>query len=89
MKKLKNSFTQAVYEVVKKIPEGRVLTYQEVAKRAGRPKAYRAVGNVLNRNFDPNIPCHRVIRSDGKTGGYNRGAEQKAKLLRFEAKRVE
>lgn len=57
------------------------MTYKQVAILAGRPKAFRAVGNILNKNYDPKIPCHRVIRSDGKTGGYNRGASQKAKIL--------
>ncbi|MDA1060901.1 MAG: MGMT family protein, partial [bacterium] len=42
------------------------------------------VGTVLKSNFDPGIPCHRVIRSDGKTGGYNRGADRKVELLRQE-----
>jgi len=44
--------------------------------RAGSPRVYREVGNILNKNFNPTIPCHRVIRSDGKLGGYNRGAEE-------------
>lgn len=78
------NFTQNVFSVVKKIPRGEVLTYQEVAKRAGRPRAYRAVGNILNKNFDPTIPCHRVIRSDGKTGGYNRGVLSKRQRLEQE-----
>lgn len=60
------------------------MTYQEVARRAGRPRAFRAVGNILNKNYDPSIPCHRVVRSDGKLGGYNRGAENKQKILRKE-----
>jgi len=60
------------------------LTYKEVAKMTGRPKAYRAVGNILNKNYDSKIPCHRVIRSDGRLGGYNRGAEIKSKLLKSE-----
>lgn len=51
---------------------------------AGRPRAYRAVGNILNQNYNSKIPCHRVIRSDGKTGGYNRGAKKKVELLRKE-----
>jgi O-6-methylguanine DNA methyltransferase len=55
-----------------------------VAKLAGRPKAYRAVGNILNGNHDPKIPCHRVIRSDGKLGGYNRGAKAKKEILKRE-----
>ena len=75
------SFTEAVHSVVKKIPEGKTLTYKEVAERAGRPKAYRAVGNILNKNYNPDIPCHRVIKSDGTLGGYNRGGEAKKEVL--------
>ena len=60
------------------------MTYKEVAELAGRPKAWRAVGNILNKNKDPKIPCHRVIRSDGKIGGYNRGSKKKLKRLREE-----
>jgi len=73
-----------VYSIVKQIPEGSVLTYKQVAEKIGKPKAYRAVGNILNKNFDPMIPCHRVIRSDGKTGGYNRGLKEKLSKLRAE-----
>ena len=75
------NFQQQVYAVVRKIPKGEVLTYKEVAERVGEPKAYRAVGNILNKNFDPSIPCHRVIRSDGKLGGYNRGGDLKKEIL--------
>lgn len=55
-------FSEKVFDVVSKIPQGKVLTYQEVARRAGSPRAYRAVGNILNKNYDPKIPCHRVVR---------------------------
>lgn len=79
-----NNFTDAVREVVRKIPTGKVLTYKEVAKLAGNEKASRAVGNIISKNYDKDIPCHRVIRSDGKTGGYNRGAENKIKILKRE-----
>lgn len=75
------TFQEKVYEVVKKIPKGKALTYKEVAKMAGNPRASRAVGNILHNNHDPNIPCHRVIRSDGKFGGYNRGTTNKIKIL--------
>jgi len=78
------TFSQKVYEIVKKIPKGKVLTYKEVAKRAGNVKASRAVGNILNKNHDPKIPCHRVIRSDGKLGGYNLGAKKKKEILKKE-----
>ncbi len=82
------SFTEKVFEVVSKISKGKTLTYKEVAKRAGKERAYRAVGNILNKNYNPKIPCHRVVRSDGKIGGYNRGALLKAKLLRLEKVKI-
>ncbi|MCB9805751.1 MGMT family protein [Candidatus Nomurabacteria bacterium] len=78
------TFTDRVYDVVRKIPKGKVLTYKEVAKKSGSEKAVRAVGNILNKNYDPKIPCHRVVRSDGKIGGYNRGASKKVNLLKKE-----
>jgi methylated-DNA-[protein]-cysteine S-methyltransferase len=78
--KLKNK----VYKIVSKIPEGKVLTYKKVAEMAGFPKAWRAVGNILNKNTDFNIPCHRVIRSGGKIGGYNKGVNKKILLLKKE-----
>lgn len=82
--KNKKSFKEKVLRVVSKILRGSVLTYKDVARRAGKPRAYRAVGNILNKNYDPKIPCHRVIRSDGKIGGYNRGAKKKIQLLKHE-----
>lgn len=78
------SFEEQVYNVVKQIPKGSVLTYKEVAILAGSPHAYRAVGTVLKKNFHPDIPCHRVIRSDGKLGEYNRGIKQKEIKLKEE-----
>jgi len=78
------SFKEKVFNIVQSIPKGRTMTYKEVAIKAGKSRAYRAVGNILNTNYDPKIPCHRVVRSDGKTGGWNRGAKEKAKLLKKE-----
>jgi len=78
------TFKEKVLKVVSKIPKGKVLTYAEVAKRAGNPKAYRAVGNIISTNYDPKIPCHRVIRTDGGMGGYNRGLKRKIQLLKSE-----
>lgn len=78
------SFRASVFSVVRAIPLGETLTYKDVAIRAGRPRACRAVGTVLSTNRDPEIPCHRVIRSDGTYGGYNRGAVKKKTLLEKE-----
>ena len=81
---MSTDFTSTVYRVVANIPEGKTMTYTEVAIAAGRPKAYRAVGNILNKNYDPSIPCHRVVRSDGTVGGYNRGSKKKRERLNAE-----
>lgn len=78
------SFRDEVFAIVRRIPQGKTLTYKEVAALAGCPRAYRAVGNILNKNFDPSIPCHRVVRSDGKLGGYNLGSRLKKKQLSAE-----
>ncbi|MCR4311894.1 MAG: MGMT family protein [Candidatus Uhrbacteria bacterium] len=78
------NFRDAIFTVVRAIPKGNTLTYKQVAVAAGFPKAYRAVGNVLNTNYDPEIPCHRVVRSDGKAGGYNRGPATKIQRLKEE-----
>lgn len=78
-------FADRVRLAVAAIPAGRVSSYKEIAAAVGSPGAWRAVGNVLSRNFDPAVPCHRVIRTDGRTGGYNRGRRRKALLLRREA----
>lgn len=80
------TFKKRVFEVVSKIPKGETLSYKEVALRAGNSKAARAVGTILKTNFNPKIPCHRVIRSDGSLGGYNRGAKKKKLLLKEEKK---
>jgi O-6-methylguanine DNA methyltransferase len=85
MKKL-TPFTEKVYAIARKIPKGTTLTYKEVAKRAGQPNAARVVGTILSKNFNPAIPCHRVIRSDGGMGGYNRGGvNKKLAILKKEA----
>lgn len=81
---MKKNFKEKVFAIVKKIPKGKVLTYKMVAKLAGRPRAWRAVGNFLSKNKNPKIPCHRVIRSDGKIGGYRRGTKKKVALLKKE-----
>ena len=79
------NFKDQVLKVVKEIPKGSVLTYREVAERAGSPRAYRAVATLMSKNVDPTVPCHRVIRSDGTIGEYNRGGmEVKRQILQAE-----
>ena len=78
---LVTDFKTQVYKAVRRIPKGETKTYKEIAQVAGKPKAWRAVGNILNKNFNPKIPCHRVICSDGKIGGYNRGGGKRKKTL--------
>lgn len=81
------TFADKVRDIVRKIPKGKTLTYKEVATRAGNPGAARAVGAVMRTNYDPGIPCHRVVRSDGGMGGYNRGgSRRKMELLRAESR---
>jgi O-6-methylguanine DNA methyltransferase len=67
----KESFKEIVLRIVRDIPRGKTLSYGEVAKRAGSPGAARAVGLIMAGNTDTDVPCHRVIRADGKIGGYN------------------
>ncbi len=80
-------FQQKVWNFLKTIPKGKVKTYKEVAIGINKPKAVRAVANACGRNpYAPKIPCHRVIRSDGKIGGYSApgGLKTKKKLLKKE-----
>lgn len=78
-------FTDTVKAIVAKIPKGSVMTYKEVAIAAGKPTAARAVANIMAANYDPDVPCHRVIRTDGRLGGYNRGGVSvKARILKEE-----
>lgn len=78
------TFKEGVLKVVSQIPRGKTLTYSQVAAKASSPKASRAVGSILKQNFDPQIPCHRVIRSDGTPGEYNRGRVEKIRKLASE-----
>ena len=79
------SFAKKIYQIVSRIPVGQVRTYKWVAQKAGKPAASRAVGQVLKRNPYPLIiPCHRVINSDNKLGGYAFGVNKKKLLLDME-----
>jgi len=83
------SFKEKVYQETAKIPRGKVATYSWVAKRAGSPRAVRAVGNIMNKNPVPGsgkgkVPCHRVVRKDRTPGGFGGGTSKKIRLLREE-----
>lgn len=75
-------FQRKIWRLIKKIPRGKVTTYGELAKAAGKPQAGRAVGNACNTNpYAPSTPCHRVVSSSGKIGGYAHGVKKKIGLL--------
>jgi methylated-DNA-[protein]-cysteine S-methyltransferase len=79
------AFNRRVLEELARVPYGEVVTYGELAARAARPRAARAVGTVMNRNPLPIVlPCHRVIGANGKLTGYAGGLERKETLLRLE-----
>lgn len=80
----KTEFASRVRLVVRRIPHGRVATYGDVAAAAGRPRAHRAVGNIMRETRDSSIPCHRVIAAGGKLGGYGRDVFAKRALLMAE-----
>ena len=78
------SFNERVWRITKQIPRGKVSTYKEIA-HALHCKAYRAVGQALNKNpYAPHVPCHRVVASDGSLGGFAHGSKQKIRLLLVE-----
>jgi O-6-methylguanine DNA methyltransferase len=74
-------FSSRVLSVVRRIPAGRVATYGDVAAMAGKPRASRAVGNIMRGCADTSVPCHRVIAAGGKLGGYRRDLHLKRALL--------
>ena len=82
-------FASKVYEATKRIPKGKVATYSLIAKTIGKPKAARAVGNALNKNSFKEVPCHRVINSNGKVGGYAYGTSGKIEILSKEGIKIE
>jgi len=77
------SFNKKVYGLCRKIPKGKISTYKILSKKLNS-KAYRAVGNALNKNKSREVPCHRVIKSSGKIGGFAKGTKTKIKLLKKE-----
>jgi methylated-DNA-[protein]-cysteine S-methyltransferase len=78
-------FRRRVLDELARVPYGATTTYGELARRAGKPRAARAVGVVMNRNPIPIVlPCHRVVGSDGRLVGYGGGLDRKEQLLRLE-----
>jgi len=78
------NFNERCYSILQKVPKGSVTTYKEIA-RALRSKAYRAVGNAMNKNpYAPEVPCHRVINSNGFIGQFAKGTEAKIRMLKSE-----
>jgi methylated-DNA-[protein]-cysteine S-methyltransferase len=74
-----------VYNLLLNIPTGKVSTYGDLAKALGNPSASRMIGRILGNNPNPvKVPCHRVIKSDGKLGGYRYGIDKKKELLEKE-----
>jgi O-6-methylguanine DNA methyltransferase len=78
------TFAARVLAAVRRIPPGRVATYGDIAVAAGRPRAWRAVGNIMRDCRAPDVPCHRVIAAAGRLGGYGGNLELKRALLRAE-----
>ncbi|PIN86963.1 cysteine methyltransferase [Candidatus Woesearchaeota archaeon CG10_big_fil_rev_8_21_14_0_10_44_13] len=82
------NFNQRVWKLTKRVPKGKVSTYKEIARKLGT-KAYRAVGNALNKNpYSPEVPCHRVVKSDGCVGGFARGTRKKVEMLKSEGIKI-
>jgi methylated-DNA-[protein]-cysteine S-methyltransferase len=78
------SFNEKCYAILIKVPKGKVTTYGEIAK-ALKSKAYRAVGNAMNKNpYAPRVACHRVVKSNGEVGGFASGTKKKIEMLKKE-----
>jgi len=79
------TFAEQVYKATAQIPRGRVATYAWIARKIKNPRSVRAVGNALNKNpYAPQVPCHRVVRSDGMLGGFASGTRTKKRMLERE-----
>jgi len=78
-------FQSECYDALKKVPKGKVITYAGLARMVGRPKAHRAVGSAMNKNpYAPQVPCHRVVKSNGDLGGFATDIKVKIKRLQKE-----
>jgi len=86
---MESGFRKKVFAACARIRRGRVSTYSRIAKAIGRPGAARAVGNALDKNRSKQVPCHRIVRSDGRVGGFAHGSKKKEEMLRKEGIRIE
>jgi methylated-DNA-[protein]-cysteine S-methyltransferase len=84
----KKSFNERCYDVLRKVPRGKVTTYGAIAKKL-KSKGFRAVGNAMNKNpYAPQVPCHRVVGSNGKMTGFATGVDKKIRMLKKEGVEV-
>ena len=84
------SLDKKIYKKLLEVPKGKITTYGELAKAVGLKNGQRAVGKIMNKNPYPVIiPCHRVIKSDGKIGGYAYGEEIKSNMLSKEGIKIQ
>ncbi|HLC53271.1 MAG TPA: MGMT family protein [Candidatus Nanoarchaeia archaeon] len=84
-----SNFNERCYTLLRDVPHGKVTTYKALA-HAMRTKAYRAVGNAMNKNpYAPKVPCHRVINSNGSLGGFAHGVKRKIEMLKEEGIKIE
>jgi methylated-DNA-[protein]-cysteine S-methyltransferase len=82
------SFNERCYKILSKVPKGKVTTYRALAHKMNT-KAYRAVGNAMNKNpYAPKVPCHRVVGSDGSMTGFASGISNKVKMLKSEGIKI-
>ncbi|MFH1802396.1 MAG: MGMT family protein [archaeon] len=83
------NFNERCYAVLRKVPKGKITTYGALARAVGSPRAARAVGNAMNKNpYSPKVPCHRVVKSDGKVGGFASGADKKVEMFERRRRRL-
>ena len=81
---MSTDFAARVLAAVRRVPPGRVATYGDIARLAGRPRAWRAVGTIMRTCTDTRVPCHRIIAAGGQVGGYGGNESLKRALLRAE-----
>ncbi len=85
----KKSFNEKCYDVLRLVPKGKVTTYKKIANKLNT-NAYRAVGNAMNKNpYAPEVPCHRVINSNGFIGGFAHGVKDKIEMLKKEGVEID